>query len=118
MNTLLMPVKESLPRPASPASCAAAQRATASAAKLRIQTLLAVPLASAIAIGIHLAVRKNDPEPDTTSWLIFLSSILGLSLVMSVAQLFSCALRRWMAHMCPIIAAALGLFCLWDLITS
>jgi len=37
---------------------------------------------------------------------------------MSVVQIFSGALRRWMAHMCPIIAAALGLFCVWEIITS
>src|SRR5437868_2196963 len=110
MNTLLMPVKEHLPVPA-PARSVIARQATASAAKLRIRTLLAVPLAAAIAIGIHLAVRKNDPEPDTTSWLIFLGTILGLSVLMGVVQLFSSALRRWMAHMCPIIAAALGMFC-------
>ncbi len=75
-------------------------------------------MAATIGIGIHLIVRKNDPEPDTTSYLILLGSILALSLIPNVIQFFSCAVRRWMDHMCPIIAAALGTFCVWDLVTS
>jgi len=116
MNTVLRPVKEPMPVPAS--SRVIAQQSTTPAARLRFRTLLSVPVASAVGIGIHLSVRKNDPEPNTTSWIIFLGSILALSVLMSVMQLFSCALRRWMTHMCPIIAAALGLFCIWDIITS
>ncbi|HTD65552.1 MAG TPA: ABC transporter permease subunit [Candidatus Limnocylindria bacterium] len=120
MNTALVPVKEPVerPAPAVKANRVVAPPAAAPAEKLCFRTLLAVPLAAALGIGLHLAVRKNDPEPDTTSWIIFLGSILGLALVMGVVQFFSCSLRRWMAHMCPIIAAALGLFCVWEIITS
>jgi NitT/TauT family transport system permease protein len=120
MNTALMPVKEPVPMPAPAAKAIrdAAPQATATSPKLCVRTLLAVPIAAAIGIGLHLAVRKNDPEPDTTSWINFLGGILILSLLMGVVQKFSCALRRWMAHMCPIIAAALGLFCVWEIITS
>lgn len=120
MNTALVPAKEpvSMPAPAAKVTRAAAPQATAPAAKLCFRTLLAVPVASAIGIGLHLAVRKNDPEPDTSCWIIFLGGILGLSLLANVVQLFSPVLRRWMAHMCPIIAAALGLFCIWEIVTS
>lgn len=96
----------------------AASPAMTSETKLRLRRLLAAPLAAAIAMGIHLGVRKNDPEPDTTSYLIFLGAALGALVLLSLAQVFSSPLRRWMAHMCPIIAAALGLLCVWDLITS
>lgn len=99
------------------AACVA-DGAAAPASKLRVRTLLALPLAATIGIALHLAVRRNDPEPDTTSYLVFLVSILGLSLLMSVVQIYSPVLRRWMAHMCPIIAGALGLLCVWELITS
>ncbi len=120
MNTVLVPVKESVPMPARTAKAnrIAVPPVTAPASKLRLRTLVAVPLAAAITIGIHLAVRKNDPEPDTTSWIVFLSGILILGVLAGIAQYFSCALRRWMAHMCPIIAAALGTFCIWEIITS
>ena len=95
-----------------------ADGAAASASKLGLRTRLALPLAATIGIALHLAVRRNDPEPDTTSYLVFLGSILGLSLLMSVVQIYSPVLRRWMAHMCPIIAGALGLLCVWELFTS
>jgi NitT/TauT family transport system permease protein len=121
MNTVL-PVKESLsaavPKSAAKASRSMVRLPAAPVEPLSAGAFLAVPLAAAVAIGLHLAVRKNDPEPDTTSWLIFLGSILGLSLLMGAVQFFWCGLRRWMTHMCPIIAAALGLFCLWELVTS
>jgi NitT/TauT family transport system permease protein len=85
---------------------------------LGARTLLAVPLSGAAALGIHLAVRKNDPEPDTTSYLILLSIVGGVSLLLAVAQRFNPRLRRWMADSCPIIAAALILLCVWEMVTS
>ena len=120
MNTALMPVKEpvQMAAVATKASRVAAPAATLPAPKLRVRTLLAVPIAAAIGIGLHFAVRKNDPEPDTTSYLIFLGAVFGLSLLMNAVQFFSCALRRWMAHMCPIIAGFVGLLCAWEIMTS
>jgi NitT/TauT family transport system permease protein len=120
MNTALMPVKETAPAAGAltDATRPAAPGAALPAGRLRIRTSLCVPVAAAIGIGIHLAVRKNDPEPDTTSYLIFLGSVMGLSLLLSVVQVFAITLRRWMAHMFPIIAAALGLLSALDLITS
>jgi len=118
MNTLLVPVKETIPTPASVENVAPAAPAETPSQKLCARTLLAVPLAAAIGMGIHFAVAKNDPEPDTSSYVILLGVFLALSLMASVAQLFSPALRRWMAHMCAIIAAALGTLCVWELITS
>ena len=121
MNSALMPVKEPVSMPA-PRSAndrvAATQPGVAPASRLRLRTVLALPIAAAAGIGLHLAVRKNDPEPDTTSYLIFLGSILGISLLLVVAQGFWSALRRWMAHMFPIIAGAIGLLCIWEIVTS
>jgi NitT/TauT family transport system permease protein len=120
MNTALMPVKDTVPvaAPENEATRPAAPAAAMPAARLRLRTLLCVPVAAAIGIGIHLAVRKNDPEPDTSSYLIFLGSVIGLSLLLSVVQVFSSVLRRWMSHMFPIMTAALGLLGICDLITS
>lgn len=120
MNTASMPIKEPVPMPVSAAnaSSVAGQRATALAPKLCLRRLLAVPIACAVGIGIHLTVMKNDPEPDTSSYTVFLGAVLGLSLLMDVIQSFSCALRRWMSHMCPIIAVAIGLLGIWEVITS
>jgi NitT/TauT family transport system permease protein len=80
--------------------------------------MISVPSAAALAIGIHFAVRANDPEPDTTGYVILLATILVLSLGLGVAQRFFAPLRAWMAHMFPIIAAAISLLCVWEISTS
>lgn len=82
------------------------------------RTLLAVPVATMIALAIHLFVSKAEPAPDTRSYTFFLGIILGVSLAAAAVQPFWSGLRRWMAHMCPIIAAAVLLLCLWEVITS
>ena len=86
--------------------------------RLRWPVLIAVPLACVGAIVLHLTVRKNDPEPDTTSYLIFLGSLLGLSMLLGVGQLVYSRVRNWLAHMFPIIAGVMGLLCAWELVTS
>lgn len=85
---------------------------------MRGRTLLTVPLAVVLSMAVHLAVRANDPEPDTTSYLVFLGTLFGGSVVMTLVQPFWAGLRRWMTHMCPIVAAAVCFLAGWDLITS
>ena len=118
MNTAV-PVKDSVhsPVPTSerPASLSEARPAVP---KLCVRTLIAVPAATATAIAIHLAVRKNDPEPDTTSYIILLGSVIALSLLFALGQFLLPRLRGWMAHLFPIVAAAVGLLAVWDLATS
>src|ERR1043166_4380216 len=120
MNTALVPVKEPVSVSARPVKAKlSVGSANASAAlKLKAGTLVAVPVAAAIALAIHFAVRKNDPDPDTGSYGIFLSALLGVALALDIIQFFSTTLRRWMAHMCPIVAGAIGLLCIWEIITS
>ena len=113
MNTALMPVKDTVPVAASEPTRPAAPGVASPPARLRIRTLFSVAVAATIGIGVHLVVRKNDPEPETSSYLIFLGSVIGLSLLLGIVQVFSSALRRWMAHMFPIITAALALLCVW-----
>jgi NitT/TauT family transport system permease protein len=85
---------------------------------LSARTLLATPLAALIALGIHLSVSKDEPAADTRSYTIFLGLILAASLVAAAVQSFWSGLRRRMAHLCPILAAAVLLLCLWEGITS
>src|SRR6185503_19298283 len=119
MNTASVPVKDPVPTAVSAAKVARPADAVAPPTpKLGIRTLLAVPVMATIGIALHLAVRKNDPEPDTTSYLILLGGVLGLSLLAGAGQIYSCGLRRWMAHMFPIIAGAIGLLCVWEIVTS
>lgn len=119
MNTALMPVKEPiLPTPAVTAQPPDTLAKPAQPRNLPLRTMLAVPLAAAIGIAVHLVVKKKDPEPDMLSYTIFLGGMIGFAVVLSIVQLFSVGLRRWMAHICPIVAGALALLCVWELVTS
>ena len=88
------------------------------ASRPRARTLLAAPLTALIALAVHLFVSKSEPAADTRSYTVFLGVILGASLVAAAVQPLWSGLRRWMAHMCPILAAAVLLLCLWEGITS
>ena len=86
--------------------------------KLRIRTLLAVPVTTGIALTVHLFVSSNEPSVDPQMFSIFLGVVLGACLVAAGLQRFWSGMRRWMAHMCPIIAAGVLSLCLWEAITS
>ena len=81
-------------------------------------TLLALPIASALAIGVHLLVSKNEPLVEGRSYTMLLAIVLGFALVVAVVQAFWPGLRRWMRGMCPILAAAVVLLTLWEVITA
>ena len=88
------------------------------AAGLRTPVLVALPMAALIALGVHLLVSINEARADTRSFSTFLGILLGISVVAAVVQAFWLGLRRWMARMCPILAAAVVLLCAWEVITS
>jgi NitT/TauT family transport system permease protein len=86
--------------------------------KLRVRTLLAVPGATLVALAVHFFVSKSEPTADTRSYFVLLGIILGVSVAAPAVQPFWPGLRRWMAHLCPIIAAAVLTLCVWEVITS
>jgi NitT/TauT family transport system permease protein len=92
--------------------------AAAGASKLPLRTQLAVPLATALALAVHLLISKEEPPIETRSYTFFLSAFLGTAVVALGAQPFWSGLRRWMRGMCPIFAAATVLLCLWEIITA
>jgi sulfonate transport system permease protein len=79
---------------------------------------LAVPGAALGTFGIHLLFAKNAPPLQTRSYMLLFWEILGVSIVLAVAQHFWSGLRRWMRHMWPIFTAAILLVGVWDVITS
>lgn len=80
--------------------------------------LVVVPAAAIAALVVHVLVSKNEPVADTRSYSIFLGSILAFSLVALAVRPFWSGLRRWMAHMCPIIAAAIVVLSILEVITA
>jgi NitT/TauT family transport system permease protein len=79
---------------------------------------LAVPLAAVVTFGIHPVFSKNAPTLETHSYMLLFWEILGVSVVLAVAQYFWTGLRQWMRHMWPIFTAAILLLGLWDVVTS
>ncbi|MEO7298714.1 MAG: ABC transporter permease [Verrucomicrobiota bacterium] len=80
--------------------------------------ILLIPLATLIAFAVHLWASRNEPPADSHSYFIFLGGVFGLAILAATLQLFSSPLRRWLQHMCPIIAAAVLLLAIWETITS
>jgi len=78
---------------------------------------LAVPVASLITFAIHLLFSKKAPPLETHSYMLLFWEILGVSIVLAIAQSFWTPLRRWMRHMWPIFTAAILLLGFWDAIT-
>ncbi len=79
---------------------------------------LAVPVASVITFGIHWLLSKNAPPLETHSYILLFWEILGVSVVLAIAQTFWAGLRQWMRHMWPIFTAAILALGVWDVITS
>jgi sulfonate transport system permease protein len=92
--------------------------AVAAVSSSRPVTLLALPVATAIALAIHFSVSEKEPPAETYSYAAFLFGILAISIVMATVQPWWAGLRRWMRGMCPIFAAAVLLLSGWEIITS
>jgi sulfonate transport system permease protein len=78
---------------------------------------LAVPFAALVALAIHLLFSKRAPAVETHSYKLLIYEIVGVSIVLAIAQRFWVPLRSWMRHMCPIFTAAMLFLALWDVVT-
>jgi NitT/TauT family transport system permease protein len=115
----LQEVKEPVPITTTAADSGVASASAAlGGSKAPLRTLLAVPLASAIALAVHCFVSNKEPPIETHSYSLFLGVIMGAAIAAVALQPFWRDLRRWMREMCPIHAAVVMLLCLWELITS
>ena len=119
MNNPLEKLKTPVQPPVSPEKTEAAVSGwSVQASRPGARILLAAPLATLIALTVHLLVSKSEPVADTRSYTVFLAVILAASLVAAAVQPLWPGLRRRMGHLCPIFAAAVLLLCLWEGITS
>ncbi len=119
MNPVLAPAEVNAPvGPGANGLAAGRARALSSSVQPSLANLLSVPVACALALAVHYAVQKRDPEPDTTCYVILLAAIFLGSSGLNALQTFSQAVKRWMAETHPIVAAAVGSLTAWELITS
>lgn len=119
MNTAQVQVKAPMQMPVSVEKAAPVVKpAPGIVSKLRVRTLIAVPAATLLALAVHFFVSKSEPAADTRSYSVLLGLILGAFVAAAAVQPYWPGLRRWMAHLCPIIAAAVLTLCAWEVITS
>jgi NitT/TauT family transport system permease protein len=85
---------------------------------LGLRTILAVPVAVLIALAIHFSVSKKEAAAEVHSYTLFLCIVLGASVALAGMQAWLMNMRRWMRNMFPILAVALLLLCVWEIITS
>jgi sulfonate transport system permease protein len=85
---------------------------------LRWRTMLAVPVAAAVTLAIHLLISKNASPVETRSYALLFGEIIAVSFALTAAQRFWIGLRLWMRHMCPIFTTAILLFGVWDIVTT
>jgi NitT/TauT family transport system permease protein len=116
MTTSTQELKEPIPA-VSGATGRVANPPSRSVVRARAIVLSTVPTAVAIAFAIHLWAGKNQTSAES-HYSIFLGIVFGSALIGAAVQPFWTPLRRWMEHMCPIIAGAILLLCLWEVITS
>src|SRR4051794_29362108 len=88
------------------------------ALRLRLRTLLSMPLAALVALGIHLTVAAKQTPAQTAAYKWLLAVVLGLALFAAAGQTMWMGLRKWMARICPILAAALLLLGVWEVVTT
>jgi NitT/TauT family transport system permease protein len=92
--------------------------AAAASAKLPLRTLLAAPAAAATALAVHLWISKNEPAIQTLTYTYFLAAVFGLTVLAGAARNRSAGLRRRLADMNPILAAAILTLCAWEVVTT
>jgi len=88
------------------------------AEKLRWSTLLAVPIAGVVALVLHAFAAPNEAPPEAVLYTYFLSGLLIAAFIATAAQPIWLGLRKWMRDSCPLIAAAVVLLIVWELVTS
>jgi NitT/TauT family transport system permease protein len=94
------------------------ESATAPAAKLRMHTLLAIPVATIIGLTVHWLVSGKELPVETKVYYQFLGGILGLWALCAAVQPFWSGMRRWLQETGPIVAVTIIALCVWEIITS
>jgi NitT/TauT family transport system permease protein len=82
------------------------------------QTTLGLAGAAVAALVVHLLISGSEPPAETHAFTVFTAILLGLVLLVLVAQFFWSGLRQRLRETGPIIAAAFVLMVLWEIITT
>ncbi len=90
----------------------------APSSKVCPRTLAAVPVAALLGILVHWGIPNKVAADQTQVYFVFLGIVLAAAVAAVLVQPFWPPLQRWMREKCPLVAAALVLLCVWELITT
>jgi NitT/TauT family transport system permease protein len=88
--------------------------------------MLAPALAVFVALAVHQFVPNQQTPPTTVMeqlpdweqpYQVLLGALLAGSLLCAASQWAWLPLRRWFIHYAPLLAGAVGVLCVWDLVT-
>jgi NitT/TauT family transport system permease protein len=84
---------------------------------LQMRTLIALPLAAAVAAGIHAWVASRQLLAERHFFPLLAIVFIG-GVGLAVGQRFSTAMRGWVQNTAPIVAAAVYGLAVWEVVTS
>src|SRR6478609_988812 len=82
-----------------------------------IAALASVPLAVVLSLAVHFLASKQEPALETRNYTIFLAIILGASTAALAIQPVWASFRRRLTDLSPVLAAALILLGIAEIIT-
>lgn len=82
------------------------------------RTALGLVGAAVATLIVHLLIAGGEPPAETQAFTVFIGILLGLVLLSMCVQSFWPGLRRRMRESGPIIAAALLLLVIWEVVTT
>ena len=82
-----------------------------------ILSAVSMPLAAAIALGVHRFVPNTEPTSTTNYYGTLLVTFLVTAVILVLAQWLSTGLRRRLLPKAPLLSAAILVLCAWQLIT-
>ncbi|NLT71063.1 MAG: ABC transporter permease [Verrucomicrobiaceae bacterium] len=78
----------------------------------------ALPLAAALALGLHLGISGGEPPAETRTYSLFLGGILGLGLLFLALQFRIAGLQTWIRKNAPLLVAGIALLAVAEIITT
>src|SRR5688572_6825548 len=80
--------------------------------------LLALPVAAAIGLAVHVGISTNELPIETQMYSNFLWGVLAIGLCLIALQQFWRGSRRWIVDTTPVFAGAVVLLCAWEILTT
>lgn len=88
------------------------------AAPIAWRHALALPLATLLALVLHVSIAGSEPAAETRIYSIFLGVVLVLGLVLGGLQIPILRLRSWLRENAPILSAAIVALSVIEVITT